>query len=208
MIQSYEQTPQLAVYGAGDHGLVVAETAQAAGYTITGFVDDTVEVGTLVGWWRVLSSDAAVLSEVLSIVGVGDNATRRAMSDRLYSHHRELASAIHPTAWVSLSTTVGDGVFIGPQAVIHAEATVETGAIINSGAVVEHHNQIGAFSHIAPGAVLGGRCEIGENALVGLGARVLPNCSVGADAIVAAGAVVDRDVPPSQRVMGVPARPK
>ncbi|MBI3105844.1 MAG: hypothetical protein HYY95_09785 [Candidatus Rokubacteria bacterium] len=48
---------------------------------------------------------------------------------------------------------------------------------------------------------------IEPGAFLGAGAVVLPGLTVGRQAVVAAGAVVTRDVPARQTVMGVPARP-
>jgi sugar O-acyltransferase (sialic acid O-acetyltransferase NeuD family) len=208
MIQSSQKRSSLVVYGAGDHGLVVAEAGSAAGFAIAGFVDDAVSPGQVVGWWRVLAPDAKELQAASFIVGVGPNATRRKLTDRVTEQRRALTSVIHPSAWVSLSARIEPGVFIGPQAVVHAEACVERGAIINTNAVVEHHSQIRAFAHVGPGAVMGGRCAIGEEALVGLGARLLPGRTVGGEATVAAGAMVIDDVAPQQTVAGVPAKAK
>jgi len=208
VMASARPTPKLVIYGAGDQGLVVAEAAEASGFTITGFVDDYRDAETVVGWWQVLDLNEAAAEANAWIVGIGDNHDRQRLHDQLVRASRALTSVIHPTAWVSLSAIVSDGVFVGPQAVIHSEAAIESGAIVNSAAVIEHHNRIGAFAHIAPGVMLGGRCEIGENALVGLGARVLPGCSIGAGATVGAGALVRAHVEPGQTVTGVPAKPQ
>jgi UDP-N-acetylbacillosamine N-acetyltransferase len=194
------------VYGGGDHGLVVAEAAEAAGFMISGFLDDNLASGQVIGWWEVLNPNDQPTDRVGVIIGIGDNTTRQQLASQLKETGLELVSVIHPTAWVSLSATVGEGVFVGPQAVVHNEASVAKGAIVNSGAIVEHHNQLGAFAHVAPGAVLGGRCEVGPGSLIGVGARVLPRRTIGEGATVGAGAVVDRDVPAYQTVAGVPAR--
>jgi acetyltransferase-like isoleucine patch superfamily enzyme len=48
--------------------------------------------------------------------------------------------------------------------------------------------------------------RIGRGAWLCAGAIVLPGVTIGENALVAAGAVVERDVPPSCLVAGVPAR--
>ena len=47
---------------------------------------------------------------------------------------------------------------------------------------------------------------IEDHAMVGAGANILPGVRVGVGALVGAGAVVTRDVPPKEVVMGIPAR--
>jgi putative colanic acid biosynthesis acetyltransferase WcaF len=50
------------------------------------------------------------------------------------------------------------------------------------------------------------KITIGEDAFVGARAFIMPGVTVGARAVVGACAVVTRDVPPSQKVAGNPAR--
>ena len=196
----------LAIYGAGGHGLVVAESAEAAGFLVIGFLDDSVTLDR-VGRWPVLNDTKLGEADFAVIVGIGDNFARRRLARDMHDAGIPTANVIHPTAWVSPSATVGRGVYIGPNAVVNAEAKIGDGAIINSGAIVEHHCRIGAFSHAGPGAKLGGNVGVGELVLVGLGASVLPNVQIDDDATVGAGAVVIDDVPRGATVVGVPAQP-
>ena len=48
--------------------------------------------------------------------------------------------------------------------------------------------------------------EVQEGASIGSGSIILGGVTIGAGALVGAGAVVTRDVPPGERVVGVPAR--
>lgn len=208
MIRSESQDEALVIYGAGDHGLVVAEAAVAAGLRLAGFIDD----GTVAEPWSLPApflgplAGAKAAGHAGLIVAIGDNATRaRALAAAATAW--TLVSVVHPAASVAASARVEPGAFVGPAAVVHSHAVLGRGCIVNSGAVVEHHNDIGACAHVAPGAALGGRVTVGERALVGLNAAVLPGLSVGDDAIVAAGAVVTCEVPAGACVAGVPARP-
>jgi UDP-N-acetylbacillosamine N-acetyltransferase len=196
----------LIIYGAGGHGLVVAEAAALAGFAVTGFIDDEVEIGSKIRGWRVLGRSGYAFGETAVIVAVGDNASRHKIIQRLDVSHVKLATVIHPIAAVSTSAKIGPGVFIGPMAVINAEATIGSGAIVNSAAVVEHHCSVGEAAHVAPGAVLAGRVTVGARSLIGTGAVVIPLRVIGEDAVVGAGAVVIRDVAVGTKVVGNPAR--
>lgn len=192
----------LVVYGAGGHGLVVADAATQAGYAVVGFVDDSVEPGTSVGLWPVLVE----LPDEPCTVAVGDNAVRSALVDRLIEVGRTLRSVVHPAATVSPLAEIGDGAYIGPGAVVNAEAMIGLGALINSGAIVEHHVQVHRCAHVAPRAVLCGSVHVGQGAMIGAGAVVLPGLTVGERAIVGAGSVVIDHIEPGQTVVGHPAR--
>jgi len=193
----------LVIFGAGDHGRVVAEAAELAGWSVVGFLDDAVEPGTAVGRWDVLTERP----DVPIIVAVGDNGDRERVLAGLVDQGATLASVVHPTAFVSPSAELGDGVFIGPMAVVHAEAMVGLGAVVNSHAIVEHHGQLHRCAHLAPNAALCGRVTVGQQSLIGAGAVVLPAVAVGSRAIVGAGAVVRADVDDGETVVGNPATP-
>lgn len=206
-------TPRAAllVYGAGGHGLVVAEAAHLGGFNVLGFIDDGVPPGVAVGAWAVLgggemADELASAHDAAVIVAIGDNRLRWEAANRVVNRGLRLATVIHPSAQVSPSARLDPGVFIGPLAVVHAEARVEHSAIVNSSAVVEHHVGLGAAAHIAPGAVLAGRAAAGARTLIGAGAVVLPGVRVGTGAVVGAGAVVLHDVPDETKVVGNPAR--
>lgn len=201
----------LYVYGGGGHGFVVAEAASASGWHVTAILDDRASAMNL-GPWRLLdpgdveheltSADSAV------IVAVGDNAARSRIAAEMLGRGVSLATVVHPTAVVSPSARLAEGVFIGPRAVVHSRAVLEMGVIVNTAAVVEHDCEIGACSHIAPSATLCGQVRIGRQCLIGVGACVIPKITVGDHVTVGAGAAVVRPVPSGVTVVGVPAKPK
>lgn len=197
---------RLVIYGAGGHGLVVADAAVASGWRVEGFIDDNATASSVAGRpvWRRLT-DAPSAAAV--IVAIGDNASRRRLLESLLASNTPLASVVHPSAIVSPTATIGPGVFVGPLAVVNALARLDFGAIVNSGAIVEHHNRIGTCAHIAPGATLAGGVEVGALALVGAGASVRPRVRIGANATVGAGSAVVADAPDGETIVGVPAKP-
>src|SRR5688572_31393080 len=103
------------IIGAGGHGRVVLDILRAAGrYQPVGFVDaDTRLAGTRVGGLPVLGP-TNVLPKLRqqqrvahAIVAIGDNVTRRRYAAAIEAEGFELASAIHPTAFVSPSARLG-----------------------------------------------------------------------------------------------------
>jgi len=197
---------KLVIYGAGGHGLVVAEAAAASGWEVAGFCDDDeTRVGTTVGGWPVLPKTALDGLSCGGHVAIGDNAARQRIVEQWASQPRRLISIVHPSAWVSPSATVGDGVYIGAQAVVNAQAEIRDGSIINSAAVVEHHCVVGPFAHVGPGVATGAGVTVGTGTLIGVGASLRPRVAIGAGCVVGVGAAVVSDVPDGQTVAGVPA---
>jgi sugar O-acyltransferase (sialic acid O-acetyltransferase NeuD family) len=203
------------VVGAGGHGQVVAAILQdmsqaGAALEVLGYVDDderlqrsaALEV-PVIGTTRQLH----LLQFDKLIIAIGDNARRRDMSMSLMSKGYQLITAIHPTAFVARSASIGAGSMICAGAIVNPGASIGEHVILNTGCSVDHHNEIDHFVHIAPGAHLGGNVRVGSGTLIGIGATILPNVLVGSRCTVAGGAVVIGDVSDGVTVVGVPAKP-
>lgn len=115
-------------------------------------------------------------------------------------------SAVHPTAWIAKSATIGPGAQIHAGAIIEVHSVLGNQCIVNTNASVDHECVLADAVEIGPGATLAGLVTVETAAWIATGASVLPRMRIGADAIVGAGAVVTRDVPPRTIVAGVPAR--
>ena len=203
---SSNTTPPIYVYGAGGHGQVVAEAAEAAGLKVLGIVDESPPVGS-VGRWPVRHAPDPDAGAEGVIVAIGNNMARRRIASDMVQIGLRLISVIHPTACVSPSAMIGQGVYVGPKAVVNIQAQVENGGIVNTGAIVEHHCVVGAFAHVGPGAVLAGGAQLGALSLLGAGTAVKPGVKIGEDCTVGVGAAVIEDIDHGQTVAGVPAEP-
>ena len=115
-------------------------------------------------------------------------------------------SAIHPTAVIASSASVGRGVIVNATAVIQPVAVVGNHVMIHAGVIVEHDCRIDDFANLAPRVALAGHVTVGRRTTIFTGAVVIPGVTIGADVVVGAGSVVLRDLPAGARVVGVPAR--
>jgi sugar O-acyltransferase (sialic acid O-acetyltransferase NeuD family) len=199
-------TETLLIWGAGGHGLMVADVAQAAGWRVSGFADRDPRLrGTEVGGLRVLCSDSELIDGATSVAfGIGDNAARLRSVDAVADER--CPSLVHPSAVVSGSAVLGHGTAVLPLAAVNAGARIARGCIVNTSAVIEHECRLGAGVHVSPGAVLAGRVTVGDRSWIGAGAVVIQGIRIGSDCIVGAGAVVIRDVADGETVVGNPAR--
>lgn len=139
------------------------------------------------------------------VMGIGYMGTSR-IRERIFAYLKEIGysfpTIIDPSAIVSSSAQISEGVFIGKNAIVNAEAKVGDMAIINTKALVEHECVVGEFSHIAVGAVLCGRVSIGKSVLIGANATVLQTVSIGDYSIVGADTLVRKDVMPDMMIVG------
>lgn len=141
----------LLVIGAGGHGQVVAECAEACGYENIDFLDDNNP--DAVGEIKELENIVTGYDGV--IVSIGKNDTRRELIRRVQNINAPLISLIHPRAYVSPTAVIGAGSIVLPGAVIHTNAKVGTGCIISIGVLIDHDAVVEDFSHINTGAIVG-----------------------------------------------------
>ena len=193
---------RIVIVGAGGQGAVVADILQRAGTPPAAFVDEA-RAGSEVLGVRVAASLAEVEHDAV-IVAIGDNATRRRVTEQLAGER--FATAIHPFTSVAPSATIGEGSMICAGAIVAPRAVIGRGALLNTKSSVDHDCLVGDFVHIAPGATLGGGVRIGAETLIAAGATVISHRSVGARSVVGAGAVVIDEIGDGVTVVGVPAR--
>ncbi len=202
----------IVVVGGGGHAHVVMEVLLVGGWRVAGYTDPGCTGGSF-GSIPCLGDDSALT--ILAgrfrhaIVALGDNALRGRLVRRVAELGFELGNAIHPSAQISPSATLGRGIAIMANVVLNAGATVLDNSIINTAATIDHDGHIGRDVHIAPGCHLAGYVTVADGALIGVGSVVGRGrpLRIGEWAVVGSGSVVVNDVPPHITVVGNPARP-
>ena len=145
-------------------------------------------------------------------VGVGRNGDTRFRSDIWFAM---LKRGWEPWRYVDttalhgeISSTIGAGSQLLPNAFVGNEATIGANVIVNTGAIVEHDCEIHDHVFIGPGAVICGGCKVGEGAFIGAGSVLLPETQVSVETVIGAGAVCPGKVYHSTKeaFVGSPAR--
>lgn len=199
--------------GAGGHAKVVLDILRLMNeYRVVGLLDPNCAGD--VGGVLVLGGDEllprlraeGVASAFIGVGGVGDNALRIRLFEKVQAAGFTFINAIHPASVLAPSVQLGQGITIMAGAIVNPDAHIGDNVIINTGAIVEHDCEIAAHANISPGAVLCGGVRVGRGAHVGAGATVRQSVTIGERALVGAGAVVIADVAPHTVVVGVPVR--
>ncbi|WP_418140311.1 acetyltransferase [Marinobacter sp. MA] len=189
--------------GAGGHAKVVTDLALALGANIEGVCDPFLARDGKEEWQglKVLGDDDFLLSvspeDVLLLNGVGQmpgSTTRSDLFERFSEAGFLFVSLVHPSAWVSPTATLNDGVQIMAGAIVQAGAFVGSNTIINTLSSVDHDSRIGASVHIAPGVTVCGDAIIGDDTFVGAGATIIQGINVRANSFVKAGSLVCKDM--------------
>jgi sugar O-acyltransferase (sialic acid O-acetyltransferase NeuD family) len=202
-------TASVIIIGAGGHARVLLDALQLSACKVIGFVDPAFAKGSSgPGGLPVLGGDEALkgysASDVQLVNGVGSvgpTTSRGAAWRRGKDAGFAFARVVHPSAVVSPSATLGEGVQIMAGCVIQTGADIGANSIVNTRASVDHDCRIGETVHIAPGVTLSGGVRVGDRVHIGTGAVVIQGVTIGADSLVAAGAVVYRDLPEASRLI-------
>jgi sugar O-acyltransferase (sialic acid O-acetyltransferase NeuD family) len=207
---STDGRPALAIVGAGGHGRVVADCAEACGWRSVVFFDNARPSGRN-GDWPIEGTEADLRGRRETfdgfVIGVGRNDLRLAMHLGLVDLALPDCTLIHPRAAVSRGARIEPGSVVFAGGCINVGAHVGRAVIINTGATVDHDCVLHDGVHVSPGAHLAGGVTVGERSWIGIGAVVRQGIVIGRDAIIGAGAVVVANVPDGVTVVGNPARP-
>lgn len=200
---------KLLIIGASGHGKVVADIAMKMNkWQRIAFLDDNETIKLSLGIEVVGKLDEAfnLLEEYDIIVGVGNNATRKKLQEKLEAKGASISTLIHPNAVVGDQVEIASGTAVMAGVVINCGTRIGKGCIINTGATIDHDNVIGDYVHISPGANIAGTVKIGKGTWVGIGSVVSNNVNITSGCKVGAGAVVVKDITDTGIYVGIPAR--
>lgn len=144
----------LLIIGAGGHGKVVKEVAEAVGYDKIAFLDDNSEEA--VG--KIADSKQFVQEYQAAFGGIGNNKFRNELLQRLEQEGYEIPVLLHPTAYISKTAVIGKGTVVEPKAIVNANSKVGSGCIISVGAIVDHDVVLEDCVHVNAGAI----CKAGS----------------------------------------------
>jgi len=205
--------------GGGGHALVTIDTllsvASSRSLEVLGFVAKSDAPAAILGV-PLLGQDDEIDTIIERhrathfIVAIGSlrggGGLRPALFHKLSSMGLAPFTAIHPTAAVARSATVGAGSIVMAGAVLQPGVAVGENAIVNTRASIDHGCRIGDHAHIAPGVTCSGDVSVGTNAFIGAGAIIVQGIGIGDNATIGAGSVVLADCAAGGVYVGSPAR--
>lgn len=142
---------KLYIIGAGKYGKEIEDVAEQMGcYDTICFLDDNAAgvVGKCGDFVKYIDSDA------FFYVAFGNNELRKKWLGEIKRCKGNLATIVHPTAYISPKAKIGLGVAVLPKALVNTYSVIEDGAMINSGSIVDHDSVIGECAHICVGAII------------------------------------------------------
>jgi len=151
----------LLILGAGGHGKSVAEAALLSGeWSSIIFADDSWPQRLEIAGYPIVTNidmiSSVNMNNLSAIPAVGNNKLRQAWFQKLKELSIPIATIIHPSAIVSESSTVGEGVCIMAGCIVGIDVKIDRGVIVNMASSIDHDCQLGEFSHLSVGVKITG----------------------------------------------------
>lgn len=212
---------KVVILGGVGNGTVItqaildANRRGAFGLEVAGYLSDRMEVGELIEGYPIIAKTSPETIKKLTAEGykfiytvyrIDGQAERLQLFDDLGLNETNLATFVHPLAYVAPDVIIEPGVVIMPYAMISAAAHLCMGTIVMTGATVGHNTIIGKNGHIASQAVVGAYITTGRGVHIGLNSCVRENVKIGNNAAIGMGAVQTKDVGDGEIWAGNPSK--
>lgn len=199
------------IIGNGGHASVLTEILLQQQVDIIGFTAPTKQKNEFQLVY--LGDDEAIKNyssdDVALVMGLG-MIRPKSWREKIYCEFKEqgysFLTVVHPSAVVSPSVYLGEGVQVMAGAIIQTNTKIADNTIVNTGAIVDHDGQIGSHVHIAPGTKISGNVSIGRSTHIGTGVTIIHGIDIGTHTLIGAGSVVVKNIGSEAKAFGVPAK--
>ena len=198
----------VAIVGYSGHAFVIIDILLSAGRLVTAYCDQEAKEFNPYHL-EYLGKESDVINKLKKFdffACVGHNGIQEKIHTNLCQYLGNPINAIHPSAVISSSVKMGDGIMIAANATLNPLVEIGRGVICNTSTSIDHECIIGDFTHIAPGAVLCGNVKVGRNTFIGANSVIRQGIIIGDNVTIGAGTVVVKDIPDGATVVGNPAK--
>ncbi len=196
---------KIILLGAGGHCLSIIDTLLSSyQFEKIGIVDkdnykngmDQIMGVPVLGGDEILSSlfQDGYTDAFIAVGSVGDYDIRKRLYQQIKEIGYHIPNIIDKTSTVSKFAILGEGIYIGKNAVVNAYANIQNMVILNTSCTIEHGCRIEPYAHVAPGSVICGNVQIGYGTHIGAGSVIKQGLQIGADTMVGVGSIVLADI--------------
>ena len=195
---------KIIIIGAGGHSAEIDDYFQYAkkknsefAMEIQGFIDDNPLSYQQYDFTAPFLGDIkshVVHTDCFYIMGIANLKYRRLITEEFLAKGASFTNFIHPDAYISASSSIGNGVVIAPGVNIGPKVVIGDFTLINSRSSMGHDTKVGRFNFICPNVCFSGFTIVGDENLFGINSATIPEISVGNRNKIAAGMVLDKNV--------------
>jgi sugar O-acyltransferase (sialic acid O-acetyltransferase NeuD family) len=201
------------IFGAGFLGRAAKEIFEGNGNVVYGFLDDSKNLhSTEIDNAPVLGStdDDGYLKLIgkkcEAFVAIDDNKLRKNLVKMIQEvRHVQPVNAVHKSAIVATSATIGHGNFIDVGVKAGAGVVIGNHCLVHANVVLGAEVQVADFVQIGAGSIINPGVVIEAEAFIGSGVVVVSGLTIGKGARIGAGSVVIAPVKAGETVFGNPA---
>ena len=165
---------RLVILGFGGYGKTVEDVVLDAGlFEEIVFLDDGSADKRVKG--RCADYERYISADTWFYPAFGNNELRIKWIDTFVGKGAQVATIIHPKAYVSRNAEIGLGCAVLPNATVNVTAKLGKGCIVNFGAVVDHDVVIGKGCHLCLNSVVKGYNNIPDFTKLEAGKVILNN---------------------------------
>jgi sugar O-acyltransferase (sialic acid O-acetyltransferase NeuD family) len=195
----------LIIVGAGGHAaelddyIFVANQVpnSAVFYEISGYLDDDADSYSRYTFSAPFLGPICshqVRKDVFYLMGIANLTHRKKITVDFLSRGGRFASFVHPSAHISRSAVLGEGVVIAPHVNLGPNTRIGDHTIINSRCSIGHDSVVGSFNFLTPNVCLSGFTMVGDENLFGINSATIPNIKIGSRNKIMAGMTIDKSV--------------
>jgi len=140
------------------------------------------------------------------LFAIGNIEVKKRIVTNLKKKGAKFLTLIHPTAIISNTVKIGEGVIICPYVIVSDCVQLGDFVMMNLYSSCGHDAKVGKYCILSPYATLNGFVILEDEVFLGTHATVIAHKKVGYQSKVSANSVVMRDVPPNRMVVGVPGK--
>lgn len=145
--------------------------------------------------------DHKIREDAVYLMGIADLNFRKQFVEQFKKEGAIFIGLIHPTALISPSAEIGEGVVISHNASLGPKVKIGDFNMLNSRCTIGHDTVIGNYNFISPQVALSGYTKVGDGNLIGTNACTIPHISIGSHNKIAAGMIVYKPVGDNETVL-------
>lgn len=205
------EVKQVLMVGAGGHAAELRDyinhlnaTSRSPQLQVVGFIDDNRQGYDHYGFTEPFLgsiADHTVRADVMYLMGIANLEYRKQITEKLLAKGARFTGLIHPTALISPSARLAEGVVVSHNVSVGPKVTIGRFTMLNSRCTIGHDSVIGDYNFISPQVAISGNTRIGNENMIGTNACTIPGMSIGSRNKIAAGMVIYKPVGDDETVI-------
>jgi sugar O-acyltransferase (sialic acid O-acetyltransferase NeuD family) len=201
------------IFGTGFLGRAAKEIFEGNGNVVYGFLDDNknlhaseIDNAPVFGSTDDDGYLKLIGKKCEAFVAVDDNKLRKNLVKMIQEvRHVQPVNAVHKSAIVASSASIGHGNFIDMSVKVGAGVVVGNHCLVHANVVLGAEAQVADFVQIGAGSIISPGVVIEEEVFIGSGVVIVSGLTIGKGARIGAGSVVIAPVKAGVTVFGNPA---